>query len=280
MKAELYARGPGMAEGPTWKAGSLYFCSRGLRRVGPDGRVTKRLDIDPAGTYLLADGRMLVCDNKHHALLQIGADGRVGVLAERWDNRPLRLLNDLTVDPAGNVYWTDPHSFHRESPDGRVFRLTPAGRMDRIATGRYFPNGIEVDPQGRFLYLVESSLSRMLRYDLPPAGLPLGRPQIFYQLHSGGDGCAFDTRGNLWVAHFGAREIVVLSPQGKKVGAVAVPARAITNLAFGGPKRDVLFVTTGGPNGVFRVPVGVPGFPLHPGARRYAIRRYLTGDRL
>lgn len=274
-KATLYAPAPGYSEGPTWKNGSVFFCSGGLLRIGPDRTVRRYLDLNPAGTLLLADGRMLICDNKHDALLHLGNDGRVGVIADRWRGRPLRLLNDLTVDAVGNIYWTDPKSFDPKRPDGNVFRVTPEGRVDRIATGRYFPNGIDIDPQGRFLYLVESSLSRVLRYDLPLANRPLGRPQVFYQLHSGGDGCAFDARGNLWVAHFGAGEIVVISPQGRKTGVVKVPAKAVSNLTFGGPRRDTLFVTTGTPDGVFRVPVGVTGLAPPPGAKQYAMRRYL-----
>ncbi len=103
-KAQMYVRAPGYAEGPSWHNGALVFCSRGLRRVWPDGRATRYLDINPAGTYALRDGRLLICDNKHKALLLLGRDNRVAVLADRWSGQKLRLLNDLTVDPAGNIY--------------------------------------------------------------------------------------------------------------------------------------------------------------------------------
>src|SRR5262245_17827101 len=162
-KAELYAPAPGYSEGPTWKDGSVYFCSGALLRITPDRKVTRYLEIGPAGTYQLADGRLLVCDNKNHALLELTADGKVGVLAEAFEGKPLRVLNDLTVDRQGNVYWTDPNSGNPKTPDGNVFRLTPAGVVSRVAEGLAYPNGIEVDPDGKFLYVVESAGKKVLR---------------------------------------------------------------------------------------------------------------------
>jgi sugar lactone lactonase YvrE len=274
-QAELYAPAPGYSEGPTWRSGSVFFCSGPLLRITSGRQVRKYLDIGPAGTYLLRDGRMLVCDNKNHALLLLWPNGRVGVLADRFEGKPLRILNDLTVDRAGNVYWTDPNSGDPRTPDGNVFRLTPSGRVDRIATGRAYPNGIEVDPEGRYLYLIESSSKNVLRYEAPPSDRPLGEATVFYTLKTGGDGCAFDADGNFWVTDYSGGEIAVLSPEGRYLGGVKIPAKAISNLTFGGKKRDTLFVTTGAPDGVFRVPVGVRGFRLHPGAKKYPVSRYL-----
>jgi len=58
---------------------------------------------------------------------------------------------------------------------------------------------------------------------------------------------------------------VVLSAQGMEVGAIAMDqAESVTNVAFGGPERKTLFITsmgTGDKRGVFRVELNVPGFP-------------------
>src|SRR5208337_1412200 len=50
VKAELFAEAPGYSEGPTWRDGELFFCSGALLRVDKDRKVTKHLDINPAGT--------------------------------------------------------------------------------------------------------------------------------------------------------------------------------------------------------------------------------------
>jgi gluconolactonase len=280
VQAERYAAGPGYSEGPTWRDGEVFFCSGALLRVGRDRKVTRYLDIGPAGTYLRGDGSILVCDNKLPGLVEVSPEGKVAVLADAFDGKKLRSLNDVTVDPAGNVYWTDPADSSRERPVGRIFRLRPDGRVDVIADDLAFPNGLDVGPAGKFLYVIESQTAKVLRYELPADDQPLGRPVVFYALGgSGGDGCAFDAAGNLWVADFHRPDtkkgrITVLSPAGKVLGHVAIPAGQVSNLTFGGPKRDEIFVTTGDPPGVFHAKVGVAGFAGHPG-KQMKVLRYL-----
>src|SRR5262249_20968537 len=103
-----FAKAPGYSEGPTWRNGELFFCSGALMRVSREGKVEKFLDINPSGTVLRGDGHLLICDSKHKALLDLPPDGRLGVLADRFDDKPLNSLNDLTIDARGNVWWTDP----------------------------------------------------------------------------------------------------------------------------------------------------------------------------
>ena len=266
-----YAKAPGYSEGPTWKDGELFFCGGALLRVGRDGKVDRHLGIGPAGTVLCGDGRLLICDNKHKALLQLAPDGKLGVLAESHDGKPLQSLNDLSIDARGNVYWTDPHGSGKDNPVGKVFRLTPDGTVTRVAEGLAFPNGLDVDPGSRFMYVIESQSKKILRYAIDPDDGPLGKSELFYDLGgSGGDGCVFDAAGNLWVADFHRPEtkhgrITVLSPDAKVLGALDVPAKVVSNICFGGPKHDDIFCTTGDPPGVFHAKVGVKGFQGHPG---------------
>jgi gluconolactonase len=279
-KVERYAAAPGYSEGPTWRDGEVFFCSGALLRVTRDRQVRKYLDINPAGTYLTADGHILICDNKIPALLDLAPDGKVGVVVEQFQGKKLNSLNDLTVDRAGNVYWTDPTGSTRENPVGNIFRVRPDGRVDRIASDLAFPNGLDVDPDNKYLYVIESQTAKVLRYDLPADDQPLGRPVVFYALGgSGGDGCVFDAAGNFWCADFHRPDtkhgrITVLSPQGKLLGHLDIPAKMVSNITFGGRGHDEIFVTTGEPAGVFHARVGVPGFKGHPG-KRLKIVRYL-----
>jgi gluconolactonase len=277
VKVERYAIAPGYSEGPTWRDGELFFCCGALLRIGKDRKVRKYLDLEPAGTFLKADGSILICDNKvveagrGPALVEVDRKGKVGVIVEQFQGKRLNGLNDLTVDRDGNVYWTDPAGSSREKPIGRVFRVTPGGRVDRLADDLAFPNGLEVDPDNRYLYVIESQTAKVLRYDLPKEAEKLGRPVVFHALGgSGGDGCVFDAEGNLWVADFHRLEtkrgqLTVLSPVGKVLGHLPIPAGQVSNVTFGGKHHDEVFVTTGTPPGVFRARVGVKGFKGHPG---------------
>jgi len=271
VKFDHYAQAPGYSEGPTWRNGEVYFCSGALLRVDAKKAVSKYLEIGPAGTVLRADGHLIIADNKFKAILDVSPEGKVGVIADRHDSRPLRSLNDLTIDARGNIYWTDPEGSTPKTPVGSLYRVRPDGRVDQIATGLAFPNGLDVDPASKFLYVIESQTQKILRYTLPMDDELLGKPEVFYDLGgSGGDGCAFDAAGNLWVADFHRPEsktgrITVLSPEAKVLAYLPVPAKVVSNIAFGGPDHDEIFCTTGDPPGVFHAKVGVKGFAGHPG---------------
>ncbi|HEV3384807.1 MAG TPA: SMP-30/gluconolactonase/LRE family protein, partial [Gemmata sp.] len=281
VKFEKYADAPGYTEGPTWRKGEVFFCSGALLRIDSTKTVHKYLEINPAGTVLLGNGHLLICDNKYNAILDVSPEGKVGVVADRFEMQTLRNLNDLTVDARGNVYWTDPDGSSVKNPIGDIFRVRPDGRVDKIATGLAFPNGLDVDPAGKYLYVIESQSKKILRYPLPADNELLGKSEEFFDLGgSGGDGCVFDAEGNFWVADFhrpetGKGRITIISPEAKVLAYLPVPAKVVSNIAFGGPDYDEIFCTTGDPPAVFRAKVGVKGFAGHPG-KPMKISRYLN----
>ncbi len=278
VKFEHYAPAPGYSEGPTWRNGEVFFCSGALLRVDAQRDVHKFLDINPGGTVLRGDGHMLIVDNKHKALLELSPNNTLSVLVEQFETSALRGLNDLTIDGRGNVYWSDPEGSSLDQPVGNIYRVRPDGRVDRIGGGLAFPNGLDVDPASKFLYVIESQSKKVLRYALPADNELLDKPELFYDLGgSGGDGCAFDAAGNLWVTDFhrpetGNGRITVLSPEAKVLAYLPIPSKVVSNIAFGGVNHDEIFCTTGEPPGVFHAKVGVKGFAGHPGKPMPVVR--------
>ncbi len=278
VKFEQYAEAPGYSEGPTWRGGEVFLCSGALLRVDSDRKVHKFLEINPAGTLLRGDGQILICDNKHKAILSLSPEGKLAVVADQFETTALRSLNDVTMDARGNVYWTDPEGSSLKTPIGSVFRVRPDGRVHRVGTGMAFPNGLDVDPAGKLLYVIESQSQKILRYAVPADNDLLGKAEVFFDLGgSGGDGCAFDAAGNLWVADFhrpetGKGRITVLSPEAKVLAYLPLPSKVVSNITFGGPNHDEVFCTTGEPPGVFHAKVGVKGFAGHPGKPMQAQR--------
>ena len=58
------------------------------------------------------------------------------------------------------------------------------------------------------------------------------------------DGMALDAGGNIWITGFQSGAITRVSPEGDLLPEVSTPARAITQLRFGGAdRRDVYFNT-------------------------------------
>lgn len=274
-----YVEAPGYSEGPVWRDGELFFCSGSLLRVDKSRKVAKYLDLNPAGTFLRENGEILIVDNKFKAVLNLSVDGTVGVVADKFGDQPLNGLNDVTADARGNIYWSDPEGSSADKPIGNIFRVTVAGQVDKVATGLAFPNGLDVDPSGQNLYVVESQSQKVLRYAIPADDQPLAAPAVFHELGgSGGDGCAFDAAGNLWVADFHRKEtgkgrITVLSADGKAIGHLNIPAKVVSNVTFGGAEHDEIFCTTGEPPGVFHAKVKVKGFRGHPVKQARILRK-------
>jgi gluconolactonase len=205
----------------------------------------------PNGHKILADGTHLVCDGSQKAVLRLDSTGKVmGKAASEQDGKPLRAPNDLTLDGAGGFYFTDPGGSSRENPIGTVHHVDARGKTHLVAEGLAFPNGIVLRPGGKTLLVGESGHNRILSYSLVSPGKVSGR-RVFADLPMKGDGqianepdgMCLDAGGNLYVAHYGMRRVQVLSPAGKLLRSYAAGNLTTSNVAFGGPRMDQLYVT-------------------------------------
>lgn len=232
----------------------------------------------PNGHKILADGTHLICDASQHAVLRVSADGQLLEPAStECDGVPLRGPNDLTLDPQGGFYFTDPGDSTQENLIGTVHFVDTDGKTHLVASGLAFPNGIALTEDGKRLLVAESQFNRVLEYPVLAPG-KVGEMKVFADLpkHASGkwednqpDGICLDAAGNLYVAHYGMRQVQVLDPQGKLLRQYPGGNRQTSNVAFGGPKHDQLFVTgginaDGNPGGLFRLDLGVPGRVILP----------------
>jgi gluconolactonase len=234
----------------------------------------------PNGHKILADGTHLVCDASRHAVLRLSAEGKLLEPASKECNgKPLRGPNDLTLDtPHGGFYFTDPGGSSLANPIGTVHYVDRAGATSQIDEGLAFPNGIVLTPDGKTLYLAESQKNRVLVYDVTAPGkvanrrlfaeLPVKEPDKG-QIDNQPDGMCLDAAGNLYVAHYGMKQVQVLDPAGKLIRQYDGGNVTTSNVAFGGPKMDQLFITGGigpeaGEGGLFRIDLGVKGLVILP----------------
>jgi gluconolactonase len=203
----------------------------------------------PNGHKILADGTHLVCDKG--AVLHLDAAGRkLKDAASECDGKPLRSPNDLTIDPKGGFYFTDPGGSDAKNPIGTVHYVDPQGKTHLIAGGLAFPNGIVLRPDGKTLLVGESEYNRVLAFEVLGPG-KLGAKKIFAtlpakhgdQINNAPDGMTLDEDGNLFVAHYGMHTVQVLSPAGKLLRSYPGGNLTTSNVAFAGPGMDQLFIT-------------------------------------
>jgi gluconolactonase len=194
------------------------------------------------------------------------------VLADSYQGAALRGPNDVSIDSRGRLYFTD-------LPGAAVYRLDGPGQLTRILAGPEIqqPNGIQVAPDDRRLYLVESNQAkdgaRMIRvYDLLPDGT-VRNMRVHYNFYPGrsADGMSIDAEGNLYAAAGlnrlrGSSETLdtkagvhVISPAGKLIHFIPIPEDTVTNTAFGGHDMKTLYVTAG--KTLYRVRTATAGLP-------------------
>src|SRR5262249_27802114 len=187
----------------------------------------------------------------------LDADGKIlDVAASQSEGKPLIEPNDLTLDLKGGFYFTDSGG-SREQSVGSIHYVDAQGNTHAAARGLHFPNGIVLRPDGKTLLVSESLRNRILSYDVLSPGR-LGPMTVLAtlpakqsgQIDNRPDGMCLDQHGNLYVAHYGMRMVAVLSRKGRLIRQFPAGALTASNVAFGGPKMDQLFITGG---------LGLPG---------------------
>lgn len=232
----------------------------------------------PNGHKVLVDGTHLVCDGSQHAVLHLDADGKVlGKASSECDGKPLRAPNDLCLDPKGGFYFTDPGDSDDKKVIGTIHFVDAAGKTHLVASKLAFPNGIVLRPDGKTLLVAESKRNRVIAYTVTAPG-KVGPLKVFAdlpkkageQIDDQPDGMCLDVEGNLYVAHYGMKQVQVLDTDGNVIRRYPGGNLTTSNVGFGGPKMDQLYITGGlgkeaGPGGLFRIDlVGAKGLKILP----------------
>jgi gluconolactonase len=151
------------------------------------------------------------------------------VLANSYQGDPMDciggVLNDLTADSKGGVYFTM----------GGLFHATPAGVVTRYGENLR-TNGVILSPDERTLYVTNGQT--LVAFDVQPDGsLKNQRDFVTFQ-SGGGDGATVDSAGRIYVT--GGSGVQVVGPDGKYLGLIPTP-RNVISTAFSGPDKKTLY---------------------------------------
>lgn len=238
-------------EGPAFDGnGNLYFVDIPFGRIfraSPAGEVdlVAEYDGEPNGLKVGRDGRILVADYRNGILVLDPATGNVRPLVDRFRSESFKGVNDLFLADDGTLYFTDQGQTGLHDPTGRVFRLTPEGKLELFLGGIPSPNGLSLNPDGTALYVAVTRANAIWRAPILADGTTT-KVGLFIQL-SGGigpDGIAVDEEGGIVVAHVGLGVTWRFDAMGRPTHRIdAVVGHRPTNMAFGGPDRRTLFMT-------------------------------------
>ncbi len=255
---ELIRDGYTGTEGPlALPDGSLIFTETQANRI-------TRIDASGASAPYLADsnganGLGLAANGDLYAVQVsdprvgiIAPPGRVRILADNYQGARFGRPNDMVLDRQGRVYFTDSGAPAKPGLPATaapaVYRIAPGGALQRIASDIERPNGIQLSPDEKVLYVANTLGQYVLAYDIGADG-SIGARRNFARLagwskgeagfSSGADGLAVDAQGRLYVASNVGIE--VFSATGEPLGAIALPKKP-QNLAFAGPDKKSLYV--------------------------------------
>jgi gluconolactonase len=244
-----------------------------IKRLALDGerfplepeRVTVvRADANSAnGMALDGSGRLVVCEQGSHARAAAvtrvdRVTGEATTLVDSWNGLRLNSPNDVVVRSDGSVWFTDPGYGHlqgfRPEPlmGDFVYRFDPAtDRLSVVADAFDKPNGLAFSPQEDVLYVTDSGANQeegsyyvdrphhIKAFDVV-AGRRLANERIFAVTTPGfPDGVKVDAAGRVYASS--SSGVQVFNVDGDLIGEIRLPGAV--NLVFGGPHRNVLFIT-------------------------------------
>jgi gluconolactonase len=262
LNIEKVAGGFQFTEGPVWsRDGYLLFSDvpdNKIWRVSAEGKSVFREASNGAnGNTFDAQGRLYSCESRSRRVTRTSKDGKIEVLAEKFEGKRLNAPNDIVVRKDGHVYFTDPafgaQADSRDLDFYGIFHITPRGQLNLVAKTPGRPNGAALSPNGRLLYVADSD-ERVLRvFDVASNGTASNGRVLVSGINGPPDGIRTDEKGNIWVT---CNNVSVFSPEGKLVGKIDFPETP-RNLTFGDQDFQTLYVTA--LKSVYRVRLNVKG---------------------
>jgi gluconolactonase len=265
-KVERLGTGFRWCEGPVWFGDGRYLLfsdipnNRIMKWEEETGEVSvfRKPSNNANGNTRDRQGRLLTCEHDTRRVTRTEYDGRITVIAESYDGKPLNSPNDVVCRSDGSLWFTDPpfgvlgyYEGHLAKPElpTNVYRVDPqTARLTVVAADVVRPNGLAFSPDESKLYVVEAGVTPRLihAFDVVDAGTRLANKRRLIDAGPGTpDGLRVDVDGNLWVGwgmgEEGLDGVAVFDPSGKPIGRIDLPERC-ANLCFGGLHRNRLFM--------------------------------------
>ena len=238
-ESRVVLEGLGFPESTRWRNGRIWLCNWGsgeVLAVTPDGNAEVAASLAPQTLPFsidwLPDGRLLVVDGPQRLLLrQQEQHGPLEVVADLSGLGPAP-LNELVVDGGGNAYVN--------GASGVVVLVRPSGKVQQVADGLRFPNGMALIDDGRTLVVADSYAQELVGYDVGRDGT-LSERRVWAKVGHAPDGICADADGAIWAASVPGRGCIRVREGGEVLDEITVD-RGCFACMLGGEDGRTLFI--------------------------------------
>lgn len=241
---ELVSEGHKFTEGPAVNSqGEVFFTDipeSKIFKIDLDGKVSLFCDNTEKTNGLMfgSDGKLYGCQSGTRKIVTYDAQAKVETVADEIDS------NDLVVARDGGIYVTDPKN-------GKLWYINPK-REKRVVAEGLKPNGVILWADQGTLIVTDAQEPALWTFRVEADGSLTHKDKYYGPLRmvlgqssTGSDGMTVDTVGRLYVATRAGLQM--FDPIGRMGGVIHKPLadRPLSNVCFGGPKLDTLYVTAG-----------------------------------
>ena len=160
-------------------------------------------------------------------------------------DKPLNRLNDGKTDSIGRLWFGTMDNSEKKIRNGSLYCLDNKLILHKVDTKYYITNGPAFINANTFLH-TDSGEKIIYKIKINRNYKVIKKSKFLKFSKSDGapDGMTIDSKKNVWVCHFGGACISVYNLRGKKIHKIYLPAKNITNCAFGGYNNRELFIST------------------------------------
>nr|XP_022318409.1 regucalcin-like isoform X1 [Crassostrea virginica]XP_022318410.1 regucalcin-like isoform X1 [Crassostrea virginica]XP_022318411.1 regucalcin-like isoform X1 [Crassostrea virginica] len=248
-------------EGPHWDdvTNTLLYVDhygKAIHRYNPETNADDKIVLDSTVGFAVPASKGGLIAGVGQCLVHVDWETKKVTKLHQVDQGLETSFNDGKCDPQGRVWagtWGPPKPNITDMKKiGSLYCLDQDGSLRKAEQGIGISNGLAWSSDGKSMYYIDSAPRQMYKYDFDPSTGKIENRSVVID-NSGKsvsefgypDGMTFDTKGNIWVAHFLSKKVMCHDPKtGEVLQSIEFPAKRITSCCFGGKNLDELYVTS------------------------------------